>query len=84
MIAKLRFDDIYTQTEVNFGLKNRAYVSDPNFDPELKLTQWQRFEAEIDRLNHQSDSTTRYKLLYLGRHGQGMPAVDYFLSFPLP
>ena len=76
MMAKLRFDEIYAQTEVNFGLKNRAYVSDPDFDPELKLTQWQRFETEIDRLNHQGDSTIKYKLLYLGRHGQGMPSVD--------
>ncbi|RKF77684.1 putative phosphoglycerate mutase [Golovinomyces cichoracearum] len=55
----------------SFGLINRMYDSDVDFDPDRKKTQWQRFEAEINRLNNQSQANTHYKLLYLGRHGEG-------------
>ncbi|CAD6500488.1 BgTH12-07664 [Blumeria graminis f. sp. triticale] len=56
----------------NFGLINRAYDADADTShPALLKTQWQRFEAEIMRLNSQSESTTRFSLLYMGRHGQG-------------
>ena len=70
----------FLQTKVNFGLKSRLYASDPD-DSELSLSQWQRFSVEMNRLNRESDSKTRYKLLYLGRHGQGMPAPAKFCIF---
>lgn len=33
--------------------------------------QWQRFEHYIQNLNAAAPSGTSYKVLYLGRHGQG-------------
>lgn len=41
------------------------------FDPDRKKTQWQRFEAEVVRLNRLDEFVTQYKVLFLGRHGQG-------------
>lgn len=38
-------------------------------------TQWQRFEAEIARLNIESIDYAVYKLFYVGRHGQGVHNV---------
>ncbi|MCJ1231458.1 hypothetical protein MMC12_008135 [Toensbergia leucococca] len=60
---------------VNFGLKNRSYSPDEDFESVSKKTQWQRFEQEVSRLNHESKSTVRYKVLFLGRHGQGVHNV---------
>ncbi|KUJ11981.1 phosphoglycerate mutase family protein [Mollisia scopiformis] len=55
----------------NFGLINRAYDTDANFDPEGTKTQWQKFDHHVTQINHESDSNTQYKVLYMGRHGQG-------------
>lgn len=41
------------------------------FDPERKKTQWERFEYKIQELNRKAPADTEFKLLYLGRHGQG-------------
>jgi len=49
----------------------RAYDTDTEFDPDGKKTQWQRFENYVARLNESSPSGVQYKILYLGRHGQG-------------
>ncbi len=38
-------------------------------------TQWQRFEREVIRLQKEAKSGTVYKVLYLGRHGQGVHNV---------
>lgn len=56
---------------MNFGLINRAYDTDAEYDPELKKTQWQRFKHKVSRLNRQSGKHVNYKVLYLGRHGEG-------------
>ncbi|MCJ1271941.1 hypothetical protein MMC22_011846 [Lobaria immixta] len=56
---------------VNFGLINRAYETDPEFDPQHEKTQWERFEHLVSRLNRDSGRTVQYKLLYMGRHGEG-------------
>ncbi|POS85555.1 hypothetical protein EPUL_003842, partial [Erysiphe pulchra] len=58
-------------TKNNFGLIERSYESDASFDPDLKMTQWQRFEAEIFHLNSLDKPKTQYKVLYMGRHGEG-------------
>ncbi|KAL2073622.1 hypothetical protein VTL71DRAFT_10948 [Oculimacula yallundae] len=58
-------------TKTNFGLKDRTYPADADLSANSKLTQWQRFAREITRLNRDSDSKVSYKLLYLGRHGEG-------------
>lgn len=58
-------------TTSNFGLKNRQYPADADLSANSKLTQWQRFSREVSRLNRDSSSKVTYKLLYLGRHGEG-------------
>ncbi|KAK0116756.1 hypothetical protein ONS96_012607 [Cadophora gregata f. sp. sojae] len=58
-------------TTSNFGLKDRTYPADADLSTNSKLTQWQRFAREVSRLNRDSSSKITYKLLYLGRHGEG-------------
>ncbi|KAL9110618.1 MAG: hypothetical protein Q9227_004795 [Pyrenula ochraceoflavens] len=53
----------------NFGLLNRTYPSDQPSDKHL--TQWQRFSHYIASLNAHSGPEVSYKLLYMGRHGEG-------------
>ncbi|KAF7167371.1 hypothetical protein CNMCM5623_000669 [Aspergillus felis] len=55
----------------NFGLISRSYDSDAEFDPDGRRTQWERFEYQINKLNAESRPGTSYRLLYLGRHGEG-------------
>ncbi|KAI4124014.1 MAG: hypothetical protein LQ338_005021 [Usnochroma carphineum] len=55
----------------NFGLINRTYATDANYDPAGKKTQWQRFANQVFRLNRDAPCGTQYKLLYMGRHGEG-------------
>ncbi|KAL8723291.1 MAG: hypothetical protein Q9181_007317 [Wetmoreana brouardii] len=58
-------------TAANFGLINRTYATDPTYDPSGKKTQWQRFANQIFRLNRDALHGTQYKVLYMGRHGEG-------------
>lgn len=57
----------------NFGLIPRAYDSDT--DAEIKnqenTTQWQRFEHHLRQMNRNSHPDVSYRLLFLGRHGEG-------------
>lgn len=39
------------------------------------MTQWQRFEHELGTLNAQAPTGTSYRLLFLGRHGEGVHNV---------
>ncbi|KAL8783374.1 MAG: hypothetical protein Q9213_004693 [Squamulea squamosa] len=55
----------------NFGLINRTYATDTRLDPKGIKTQWQRFENQVFRLNRESGRTIQYKLLFMGRHGEG-------------
>ncbi|MCJ1430630.1 hypothetical protein MMC29_008548 [Sticta canariensis] len=61
----------FDYADVDFGLIDRAYDTDAEFDPGNKKTQWQRFEHQVLRLNCQSGKHVQYKLLYMGRHGEG-------------
>jgi len=61
----------FDYTASNFGLVGRDYDSDADFDPDRRYTQWQRFEAYVNDLNKNSNTDTSYKVLYLGRHGEG-------------
>lgn len=56
---------------MNFGLINRAYDTDAEYDPGHEKTQWQRFEHKVFRLNRESGRNVQYKVLYMGRHGEG-------------
>lgn len=60
----------------NFGLIDREYESDLSSEcgRETK-TQWQRFEREVKRLNDTAGEGVVFKVLYLGRHGQGVHNV---------
>ncbi|RVX75558.1 hypothetical protein B0A52_00911 [Exophiala mesophila] len=69
-------------TATNFGLIDRAYDSDRSLPNNGRdLTAWQRFEHQISELNkaararHESTSQISYKLLFLGRHGNGFHNV---------
>ncbi|KAL8696486.1 MAG: hypothetical protein Q9224_002768 [Gallowayella concinna] len=55
----------------NFGLINRTYATDATYDPNGKKTQWQRFENQVFRFNRGSGRNVQYKLLFMGRHGEG-------------
>ena len=55
------------QTKHNFGLIHRNY---PNIDGN-DLTQWQKFEKQVEALNDAASSNTVYKVLFMGRHGEG-------------
>lgn len=54
----------------NFGLINRTYSSDAGLDRQ-NLTQWQRFKRQVAQLNHEAIQGVQYKVLYMGRHGDG-------------
>ncbi|KAL6705087.1 putative phosphoglycerate mutase pmu1 [Coniothyrium glycines] len=51
----------------NFGLINRSYPS----DTDTGSTLWSRFEAHVRNLQSQAAPHESYKVLFLGRHGQG-------------
>ncbi|KAL1961463.1 hypothetical protein VTO42DRAFT_191 [Malbranchea cinnamomea] len=60
--------DIY---KTDFGLIDQTYDTDAEFDPDREKSQWERFEYKIRHLNRNAAPDTEFKLLYLGRHGQG-------------
>lgn len=35
------------------------------------MTQWQRFYHQVQKLNEDSSQDVEYKVLFLGRHGEG-------------
>jgi hypothetical protein len=53
----------------DFGLINRKYDTDGA--EEQSTTPWQRFERYVRQLNKESGKDVQYKVIYLGRHGQG-------------
>ncbi|KAH8693902.1 phosphoglycerate mutase family protein [Talaromyces proteolyticus] len=63
-----KFDYVST----NFGLINRTYDSDIN---DFDATQWQRFERQVRALNRHAAPGTQYKVLFMGRHGEGFHNV---------
>ena len=56
---------------------NRTYS---DLDLAGNLTQWQKFEAQVQLLNNQAPLNTVYKVLFMGRHGEGFhnAAQDYY------
>ncbi|KAI1074790.1 phosphoglycerate mutase-like protein [Whalleya microplaca] len=61
----------FDYTESNFGLIERAYPTDDVFDPRGEKTQWERFENYVNALNRNATKDTQYKVLFMGRHGEG-------------
>ena len=50
---------------------NRSYPTDGDSPKDDKITQWQQFTRYLSHLNLDAPANTSYKLLYLGRHGEG-------------
>ncbi|KAI9791062.1 MAG: hypothetical protein M1835_000554 [Candelina submexicana] len=61
----------FDYTAVNFGLIDRPYDTDGEYDPRAEKTQWQRFEHQVFRYNRQSGRNVQYKVIFMGRHGEG-------------
>ncbi|KAM0353054.1 hypothetical protein ACHAPU_001941 [Fusarium lateritium] len=62
----------FDYAEWNFGLLNRTYPTDPKNPRKGYKTQWERFEQYVKHLNRNaSRDKTRYKVVVMGRHGQG-------------
>ncbi|KAL1306177.1 hypothetical protein AAFC00_004279 [Neodothiora populina] len=59
----------FDYTTTNFGLINQTYTTDNKAS--VDLTQWQRFDRLLVNLNQQAASNVTYKLLFIGRHGEG-------------
>lgn len=60
----------------DFGLLEKEYEEGTALDSREKdTTQWQHFEREVIRLQNAAEAGTVYKVLYLGRHGQGVHNV---------
>jgi hypothetical protein len=59
--------DTAMQTAVNFGLINQTYPGSGAGN----ATQWQQFTQVVDSLNADSNLDTVYKVLFMGRHGEG-------------
>jgi broad specificity phosphatase PhoE len=54
----------------NFGLIDRIYDTDSPLDNGNK-TQWERFERKVRSLDSEAGEHATYKVLFLGRHGEG-------------
>ncbi|KAJ5386081.1 hypothetical protein N7509_008622 [Penicillium cosmopolitanum] len=65
--------DTFDYAKSNFGLIHRVYGSET--ENSNKYSQWQKFSKEIQRLNSQAEPNTQYKVLFLGRHGEGVHNV---------
>lgn len=61
---------VFDFTTTNFGLLNRTYaVKDAQHG--RSQTQWQRFAAQLSTLQRNASRDVQYKLLFMGRHGEG-------------
>ncbi|PVH68815.1 phosphoglycerate mutase-like protein [Cadophora sp. DSE1049] len=57
---------------MNFGLIEQEYDTDSDLPNSGKsLTQWQRFAHKLKVMNDEAAEGETFRLLYLGRHGQG-------------
>lgn len=56
----------------NFGLIDRSYPYESTIaGKEHNLTSWQRFTRQVSYFNLHASRDTEYKVLYMGRHGDG-------------
>ncbi|KAF7886071.1 hypothetical protein EAF00_010174 [Botryotinia globosa] len=59
----------FDYTQWNFGLLNRTYPTDSHASK--NASQWERFEKYVTSLNKNSKKNVNYKVLFMGRHGEG-------------
>ncbi|KAI9740871.1 MAG: hypothetical protein M1818_004476 [Claussenomyces sp. TS43310] len=55
----------------SFGLISRSYDTDADLSFAEQASQWQRFAHHLSRLPSQTGHKSQYKVLFLGRHGEG-------------
>jgi hypothetical protein len=67
---------IFSQADPDLGLIKRAYATDHEFDPTGKRTQWERFANYVRHLDATAPKAISYKVLFLGRHGEGWHNVE--------
>ncbi|KAJ5098854.1 hypothetical protein N7532_005855 [Penicillium argentinense] len=73
----------FDYTAVNFGLINRTYPADSHLKKHRNYTQWERFYHQVQKLNEDSPKSVEYKVLFLGRHGEGYHnAAETFYGTP--
>ncbi|KAJ5140378.1 hypothetical protein N7448_003786 [Penicillium atrosanguineum] len=61
----------FDYVSVNFGLINRTYPADKELKHHQSTTQWERFYNQVQKFNEDSPKNIEYKVLFLGRHGNG-------------
>ncbi|KAK0387502.1 hypothetical protein NLU13_5814 [Sarocladium strictum] len=66
----------FDYAQVNLGLLNRTYPTDHSFDRHNKKPQWAKFARWVEYLNKNCRNRSKrdrtvYKVLIMGRHGQG-------------
>ncbi|KAK9428559.1 histidine phosphatase superfamily [Lipomyces doorenjongii] len=66
-------DTTFNFMTTNFGLRNRTYTSSSSSTDGTteNQTQWERFAKHVWQLNEESDYGVEYKVLFIGRHGEG-------------
>ncbi|OAP57605.1 hypothetical protein AYL99_08343 [Fonsecaea erecta] len=68
----VNFKQNSSATEEGFDLIEQRYDTDKLWPDNGKLlTQWQRFTHKLKVMNQRAPKEVTYRLLYLGRHGQG-------------
>ncbi|KAK3671297.1 putative phosphoglycerate mutase pmu1 [Recurvomyces mirabilis] len=71
----------FDYTATNFGLINQTYSGTTSST--ANLTQWQQFQAQVAALNAAAPLNTVYKVLFMGRHGEGYHnAAETFYGTP--
>lgn len=75
-IHKVASSLISSLASTNLGLINRTYPTDATFDPDGTKEQWQRLENYVRHLNSVAKDGESYKVMYVGRHGEGWHNVE--------
>ncbi|KAJ5794121.1 hypothetical protein N7457_000720 [Penicillium paradoxum] len=61
----------FDYTAENFGLISHTYPADHKLKRHESHTQWERFYHQVTKLNEDAPKNVEYKVLFLGRHGEG-------------
>jgi len=71
--ANYHYDQPVAQGGSVLGLLNRPYQLEDEYihSNAGAQTQWQKFETWLNETNEKAPPNTVYKLMYMGRHGQG-------------
>ncbi|KAH7383221.1 histidine phosphatase superfamily [Pyrenochaeta sp. MPI-SDFR-AT-0127] len=62
-------------TRPGLGILHREYPTDLEFDPNGQQSDWERLKYYVTSLNQKDPEHTRYKMLYIARHGEGFHNV---------